>query len=674
MAAVELAKSAEDLRREIEELHRQQREITERLRDPRGLRKGGPPGGNVRNLGSNALHALGHNGPQRGFIRQGEVFNAEDQPPRKRRLLSAVVKVEDEQDTVAEKEKEKEGFDEEEPEKEDADEETDVADRRPTLQRNYNTDDSHPLASEQGTLLAEPLPRILPKTNDPNLAKRNRRMFGALIGTLEKFRQEDQKLSGSEAFMRRSDSLKRAEQKAQEESERLRQQEREQLAEKRKNDLTLRANLAAQADEKQLELLFLQWTEHHTHLCSFLRTTAEPAIYFMPAKPSEETDKLLQESQQGLEGWKVKCQEELNEYRKQKWCDLFTGTWVESPNSEPLYRNESCPIVTKSQNCPGNGRPDSDYLNWRWQPQDCDLPVLDAPAFLKLMRGKTLAFIGDSVGRNQFESLLCMLWQVYPPENQDDKVVHRWVFKKHSFTVMRIWSSWLVNTTEAAIDFAPENLTKLHLEYLDQNIINSLLDIDVMVISSGHWWPRKTAYVLNGTIVGGQGWWDDAHEKEYDALSGYAIAMKTALKAIVSYPNYKGITILRTYSPDHYEKGAWNTGGSCTGKTRPLTTEQLPVNNYTNTMYQHQMVAYEEAERMLGRNPSKLRLMNITRVFEYRADGHPGPYRNNDPNKIVNRGPNGQPPPQDCLHWCMPGPIDTWNYFLFEMLRREFLK
>jgi len=49
----------------------------------------------------------------------------------------------------------------------------------------------------------------------------------------------------SEAFMQRSDSLKRAEQEAQEESECLRQQEREQLAEKRKNDLTLRANLAA---------------------------------------------------------------------------------------------------------------------------------------------------------------------------------------------------------------------------------------------------------------------------------------------------------------------------------------------------------------------------------------------------------------------------------------------
>jgi hypothetical protein len=78
---------------------------------------------------------------------QGEDFNIEDQPPKKRRLLSAVVKVEDEEDTVAEKEKEKEGLDEEQPEKEDADDENDVADRRPTLQRNYNADDSHPLSS-----------------------------------------------------------------------------------------------------------------------------------------------------------------------------------------------------------------------------------------------------------------------------------------------------------------------------------------------------------------------------------------------------------------------------------------------------------------------------------------------------------------------------------------------
>jgi pinin len=132
--------------------------------------------------------------------------------------------------------------------------------------------------------------------------------------------------------------VKRAEQKAQEESERLRQEEREHLAEKRKNDLTLRANLIAQADEKQLELLFLQWTEHHTHLCSFLRTTTKPAIYFMLAKPSEETNKLLQEYQQGLEGWQFQ-QESTDEQNFSTFPSDFVPLKPVAEGDQPEFSN-----------------------------------------------------------------------------------------------------------------------------------------------------------------------------------------------------------------------------------------------------------------------------------------------------------------------------------------------
>ena len=92
-------------------------------------------------------------------------------------------------------------------------------------------------------------------------------------------------------------------------------------------------------------------------------------------------------------------------------CNIFEGTWVED-HSEPFYRNETCPFLSQGQNCPGNGRPDNGYINWRWKPTGCELPRFDGIAFLELMRGKTLAFIGDSVTRNQYEALMCTLWQV----------------------------------------------------------------------------------------------------------------------------------------------------------------------------------------------------------------------------------------------------------------------
>eukprot|EP01018_Ginkgo_biloba_P023680 Gb_23681 [translate_table: standard] len=350
-------------------------------------------------------------------------------------------------------------------------------------------------------------------------------------------------------------------------------------------------------------------------------------------------------------------------------CNLFQGKWVHD-SFGPLYKNDTCPVLTQAQNCQGNGRPDKDYEYWRWQPVSCDLPRFDAYKFLQIMHGKTLAFVGDSVARNQMESLMCILWQVETPRNIGNKKMQRWFFRSQSVTIIRIWSAWLVHTSAEAFQFAPEGLTKLHLDKVDETFMDYLPKIDVLVISSGHWFVKKTAYLLKEEVVGGQLWWKKGYERKIDNAAAFALATETALKGIVSYPNYTGLTIFRTYSPDHYEGGAWNTGGSCTGKVRPFTDHEVTVNGFTQLMRTHQMHAYEKAKKNL-KNRSKLILMDITSVFEYRADGHPGPYRSLDPNKITKRGPNGQPPPQDCLHWCMPGPVDTWNEFVFEIVRRH---
>lgn len=92
-------------------------------------------------------------------------------------------------------------------------------------------------------------------------------------------------------------------------------------------------------------------------------------------------------------------------------CDLYEGRWI--PDFEgSQYTNSSCATIPISKNCFRNGRKDRDFLNWRWKPEKCDLPRFDPKAFLEIVRGKTLAFIGDSVARNHMESLLCLLSQV----------------------------------------------------------------------------------------------------------------------------------------------------------------------------------------------------------------------------------------------------------------------
>lgn len=250
--------------------------------------------------------------------------------------------------------------------------------------------------------------------------------------------------------------------------------------------------------------------------------------------------------------------------------------------------------------------------------------------------------------------------------------MQRYYFRSTSTMIVRIWSSWLVHLTSDPFDFAPAGVDKLFLDSPDERFMELIPSFDVVVLSSGHWFAKKSVYILNNEIVGGQLWWPDkSRQMKVNNIEAFGISVDTIITAMAMHPNYTGLTILRSYSPDHYEGGAWNTGGSCTGKVKPAAENELVENGFTNTMHEKQISGFKKAIKKQT-NKSKLVLMDITEAFSYRHDGHPGPYRSPDPNKITKRGPDGRPPPQDCLHWCMPGPVDTWNELVLEIIRREF--
>ena len=227
--------------------------------------------------------------------------------------------------------------------------------------------------------------------------------------------------------------------------------------------------------------------------------------------------------------------------------------------------------------------------------------------------------------------------------------MQRWHFPTTNTTIIRIWSSWLVHQARLRAPLPSGQSFNVYLHTPDEAYMEFLPTFDVLVISSGHWFSGRCIYVVNDTTPSGH-------------VEAYGMAVNTSLTAIATHEGYAGLTIARSYSPDHYQGGAWNKGGSCKGITTPAT--ELSKNSYIDSMNEKLVAGFDHAGKKL-RNGSRLRLMNVTVLSGYRRDGHPGPYTGHDRRK------GGKETREDCLHWCMPGVVDTWNEILFEMIKRD---
>ncbi|XP_036140207.1 pinin isoform X2 [Monomorium pharaonis] len=125
---------------------------------------------------------------------------------------------------------------------------------------------------------------------DERSRQRNKRMFGALLGTLQKFRQEETKLKAKED--KKAEVEARVEEARRREKEELRR-ERQQLFLSRKRQLAeVRVLEAKLARSRQ----FQDWRNAQLPLASFIKTQTQPSIYYVPKRKHPQTDMLLAQS------------------------------------------------------------------------------------------------------------------------------------------------------------------------------------------------------------------------------------------------------------------------------------------------------------------------------------------------------------------------------------------
>ncbi|KAF4385483.1 hypothetical protein F8388_010039 [Cannabis sativa] len=346
-------------------------------------------------------------------------------------------------------------------------------------------------------------------------------------------------------------------------------------------------------------------------------------------------------------------------------CDIFSGEWVPNPEA-PYYTNDTCWAIHEHQNCMKYGRPDSEFIKWKWKPDACNLPVFNPAQFLELVRDKSLAFVGDSVARNQMQSLICLLSRVEYPIDESytsNEQYKRWKYTTYNFTLATYWTPHLVKAQKTETEGPTKTgLFNLYLDELDEAWTAQMEDFDYIILSGGQWFYTPMVFYENHKIIGCH-FCQLPNVTNLGMYYGYRRAMRTALKAINGLKNYKGVTYLRTFAPSHFEGGLWNQGGNCV-RTVPFKNNETVLEGPSMEFYMIQVEEFRNAEREGRKRGLKFRMLDTTQAMLLRPDGHPSKYGHSANVTMYN----------DCVHWCLPGPIDTWNDFLLEMIKTERLR
>nr|GLL40145.1 protein trichome birefringence-like 36 [Ipomoea trifida] len=357
-------------------------------------------------------------------------------------------------------------------------------------------------------------------------------------------------------------------------------------------------------------------------LCNSFCAAAEPT----PPYEAEEEISMVQSRQAAL-----------------KKCDFTAGKWV-FDESYPLYDSRRCPYLTTAVTCAKNGRPDSDYEKWRWKPNGCTIPRFDALDFLGRMRKKRIMLVGDSITRNQWESLVCLVQSVIPTAKKSvtyNGTTMNFHALDYETSIEFCWAPFLVELRQGV-----EDKKILHLDLIEENA-KYWRGVDVLVFDSAHWWTHSQKWTSWDYIMEGSNFY-----RYMNPMVAYEKGLMTWAKWIdLNLDPGETRVFFRSMSPRHNGQDGWK----CFNQREPLEHLSHP----------HVAELVVILKQVLRKTSFPVYLQDITSMSALRRDAHPSIY-----NKVVGPSQNQHMREygSDCSHWCLPGVPDIWNEMLNVLL------
>jgi hypothetical protein len=241
--------------------------------------------------------------------------------------------------------------------------------------------------------------------------------------------------------------------------------------------------------------------------------------------------------------------------------------------------------------------------------------------------------------------------------NPEFRTMH---LQSYNFTIAIFWSPFLVRANRSE-----SGLWNLFLDEPDDAWATGIARFDYVILSAANWFTRPSVFYESGRVVA-------CH---YCLLPGVPnltlrysqrMAFRTALRVLTAAAGegaLNGTTVIvRTLSPtSHFEGGEWDKGGDCR-RTRPYAANETRMAGLDLDFHTTQVeeFAKAKAEAAAAGSAARLLLMDTTPAMLLRPDGHPSRY-GHWPHQNVTLY-------NDCVHWCLPGPIDAWNEMLLQML------